>query len=292
MKKLLSIILAAVMLIGTIPVVSSAAYSYVEVTRDNAPIRRGCYESSSVAARVSKGTVLEVTGSCHNIYLNKWYRLSYNGQTCYIYSGNVKTHSHAYTPLYFNGVTYNICNCGSITVSASSTAKKNEGVKVASSAALAIPLVAVDGPLPFGDIAAAGVLIVGSCIALNLAVPAVEQLAEMISEADFDDYLKKRENVCTVDSFRKVKRVNGTLKYIDNYCMDMVEAYVYVRLVGGDVYTASEDNALMLAAMHGSGIMERDKDQESYFYHYHLGLNRNIKGHIFFGANDFGQVPT
>lgn len=105
--------------------------------------------------------------------------------------------------------------------------------------------------------------------------------------------LKKRnENICSQYSFRKVQRVNGGLKYIDKYCMDPAEAYIYLTAIGGDVYTESEDSAMMLVAqIHGSGICERDKDKKSYFYHYHLGTNREIGGHIFFGSNDFGEVP-
>jgi len=76
----------------------------------------------------------------------------------------------------------------------------------------------------------------------------------------------------------------------------MLEAYVYVSLLQGDVYTADENSAKLLAAMFGSGIMERDspskkKDITTYFYHYHTGTNRSNKAHIFFGTNDLGQTP-
>ena len=54
--------------------------------------------------------------------------------------------------------------------------------------------------------------------------------------------------------------------------------------------------ALMLAAMFGSAIMERDKatpnkDITSYFFHYHAGTDRANKAHIFFGLNDKQQGP-
>ena len=83
------------------------------------------------------------------------------------------------------------------------------------------------------------------------------------------------------------------LKYLDNYCMDRAEAFLYVQLTGCDVYTANENEALLLAAMYGAAIMERDKarpskDITTYFYHYHLGTDRTNKAHVFFGLNDAG----
>jgi len=71
---------------------------------------------------------------------------------------------------------------------------------------------------------------------------------------------------------------------------------VYVRLLQGDVYTASENSALALAAMCGSAIMERDKasptkDITTYYFHYHVGTDRKNGAHIFFGVNDLGQMP-
>ncbi len=87
-------------------------------------------------------------------------------------------------------------------------------------------------------------------------------------------------------------RVPGGLKYLDDNCMDAAEAFIWVAAFQGDVYTQSEDAALMLAAMSPKGsICERDKDKTSHFYHYHMSMDRSEKGHIFFGTNDLGETP-
>lgn len=299
MKKIISMILILSLLIGILPTSASAAgNSYIEVTRENAPIRKEASEKADIVVRCKEGTVLSSTGSCWNWYLNKWYKVDLDGQTYYIYSGNVKNHKHDPTDLNINGICYSVCKCGDVSVSADSEEQKAESQTVLGATSMAIPLMTMDGPLPIGDLIAAGILITSACLSMHYAVPLAEDLAVMLSEVDFDDYLQNRdENTCSTDSFRRVERFPGGLKYTDQYCMDIVEAYVYVRLIQGDVYTANEDAALLLAAMHGSAIMERDKaspnkDITTYFYHYHLGTGRVSKAHIFFGLNDAGQGPV
>lgn len=162
-----------------------------------------------------------------------------------------------------------------------------------SSTDFALPLATSDGLLPFGDLATDAILIVGACIAHDNKIPTTKKLAELIFEADFKEYFKDREtNICSMYSFRRVARYPGGLKYMDDYCMNQVEAFLYVSLLEGDVYTASEDAALMLAA-----IMERDKasptkDVTTFFFHYHAGIGRSNGAHIFFGLNDLGYGPT
>jgi len=48
---------------------------------------------------------------------------------------------------------------------------------------------------------------------------------------------------------------------------------------------------MLVAQLQGAGVCERDKDKKSYFYHWHLGTERESGAHIFFGTNDFGDVP-
>lgn len=298
MKKLICMLLVLVMLIGLLPLEAFAAEErFLEVTVENAPIRKKASSEGKIVARCPKGTVLRYAGSCINKKLNLWYEVQEYGKSnlYYIYSENVKFHEHSYRELEVNEVTYWICNCGYMEANADTKAEQKEAKKILAAATAALPL--VDGPLPVGDVLAVGVVIVGTCLAQQLAVPAANQLANIISNVDFSDYLERRSNNnCSEYSFRRVQRIKGGLKYIDDKCMDQVEAYLYLRLVNGDVYTPNEDAAMLLAAMHKSAIMERDKakpnkDISSYFFHYHLGVEREIGGHIFFGLNDLGQGP-
>lgn len=278
---------------------SSSAITYYDAAV-NTTLRSSPYEASSKVCSVAKGTTVMVSAVVKNSYGNTWYKAviysSSGTKEGYIYSGKVQSHTHSRETFTFNSITYGVCRCGDVTVKAYNSAKQKEGQAVVASATMALPLAlgAVDGPLPIGDLIGVGILIVGTCFAHDIAVPTTKDLAGMITKADFDEYLKKRENSCGSDSFRKVQRVDGTLKYVDKHCMDMVEAYIYVRFLKGDVYTPNENNALLLAAMHGAAIMERDKDESTYWYHYHLGAEQKgkSKGHIFFGTNDLGETPS
>lgn len=302
MKRVISVVLVAILIIGMIPVTAFAASSsYIEVTKDNAPLRVKGDGDATIVFRCAKGTVLETVGTYFNLKkLSDWFEVKIPGEkdTYFIFTGNAEYHKHKATEMKVNGIIYKICTCGDISANVTTKGQKDEANVVLSSTSLALPLAAADGPLPFGELAAVSILVLGVCFAHDYAVPTVEDLAEMISEADFDKYLKERENnTCSIYSFRRVVRYPGGLKYLDQYCMDAVEAYVYVRLLQGDVYTSSEDSALILAAMFGSAIMERDKpapskDITTFYFHYHVGTNRGNKAHIFFGLNDLGQAPT
>lgn len=102
-KKVTSIFMAALMVLTCvftqIPAVTVHAFSsyQVEVTKDNAPIRNGYYQSKKIVRRVSKGTILTVIDEKTNLKFNKWYKV---GKKEYIFSGNVKKvqkpHTHSY----------------------------------------------------------------------------------------------------------------------------------------------------------------------------------------------------
>ena len=97
--------------------------------------------------------------------------------------------------------------------------------------------------------------------------------------------------------FSQSESLSGWAKVSRQLLYGSGEAFLYVQLTGCDVYTANENEALLLAAMCGAAIMERDKarpskDITTYFYHYHLGTDRTNKAHVFFGLNDAGVGPT
>lgn len=98
---------------------------------------------------------------------------------------------------------------------------------------LALPLAAADGPLPIGDIAFAVIAVIALCVAHDYSIPETAEISAAVTEADFVDYLRGRaENTCSDSSFRRVSRFPGGLKYLDNYCMDRAEAFLYVQLTG------------------------------------------------------------
>ncbi len=91
MKKLVSALMIVCLLMTMLPLNAFAASKgYVQVTKDNAPLRTGKGEKYSIVVRATKGTVLEVVDASYNWYLNKWYQVKTANGTAYIYSGNVK----------------------------------------------------------------------------------------------------------------------------------------------------------------------------------------------------------
>ena len=316
---------------NSLTLIGNDKISYYD-TAVNTTLRAEPYEASSVIVSVPKNSTVMVLEKVTNKYKNVWYRAylycDEGVKEGYIYSGKLSSHKHSYESLEFNDVTYRICCCGNVEVVAKSGAKTAEGQKVvntasaaipflyidgtlpagslAAASAAAVPLALADGFLPVGDLIAAGIVIVSICIAHDYVIPTAKDLASMLSEADFDEYLERRkENTCSPYSFRKVLRFPGGLKYVDKHCMDAAEAYVYVKLFGGDIYTSDENSALMLASMFSASIMERDKakpekDISTYYFHYHVDIiildafrnKRPNKAHIFFGVNDRGETPS
>lgn len=262
----------------------------IEVVRDNAPIREEPLGSSPVVARVAETTVLCKTGTTWNRYLNKWYEVQYGNKTCYIYSGNVKAHTHEYRNYTADGITFHICSCGEAYLNAPTESKAALGNEAYAAAALALPL--ADGPLPVGDVLAGMVVIyLGYCALVDIA-PSITLLADISNTLDNPDLFEDNDFGCSEWSFRWVVRESGKLKYVNDECIDMATAYVAVYS-GLDVYTPYQETAEMLADMNGQWVWERDKDMPTYFYHYHFydeQYNR-VGGHVFYGTNDLGERP-
>lgn len=297
MKKIVSILLTVVLVLTCIPTVALAdASSLIEVTKDNAPIRATPYQEGTIITKCKKGAVLEYEGYTINQRLHRWYEVKWNGQKGYIYSGNVEKHEHSYQTLTtINDLTIKICNgCGDCYANGSKyEIKEGNALILAAPLEASLGLAAVDGPLPIGDVVGLILAVTAICVYSDVAVPSAKEFASTITEADIIQDLLIKKTVCTPYNYHLVQRYSGGLKYLSPYCMDIYEAMAVGVLLGMDVYTESEDSAMMLAlAFDGSAIAERDKDQLSYFYHYHYGVDRKVKAHVFFGLNDYGMGPT
>ena len=304
-RKIIAVLLVILTITATVPVSSYAAsVKYIEVTKDNAVIRTSASEKGKVIVRCKKNAVLTSTGTKINSKLNKWYKVKYNGKTAYIYSGNVKSHSHSYRQYNYAGVTYKVCKyCGNIIVTKSTKIKKASAGTMASYAATAGALAAADGPIPVGDIVATAFLALGAYYTFSGKVATGSVAKGIVTEIDFEEYLKKEKNSCSDISFRRVKRTGGTLKYRDRTCLNMIEAYICARYLRQDVHTKYYPTALALAELHvascnqekihGSYYTEKDQNQPSYFYHFHLKISgKKINSHIFYSTDGFGRYPS
>lgn len=272
----------------------------LEVTKDNAPIRSGPGKTYSVLVECAEGAVLKSTGSTRNKYNNRWYKVEYDGQTGYLYEGNVTTHFHDYYSFTYDDVTYNVCDCGKVTATVTTTkvtTQQSNAMSAASSAAVCTTMALADGPAPVGDAVCVGMLAVLGVMSLTAVKPTTEVITTIIEDIDFSSY-SGDELKC----YRKIQRINGKLYYQDDEALGIFEAYEYVmtkqeskdgKRAYGDVWCETPELALALASLHGEYYSERDKDMPSYFYHYHLGPDKKHKvgGHIFYGTNDYGETP-
>lgn len=323
MKKIISAILALVLMVNVFSVGVIAAengsestfcavenYSskaeLVETIKD-CPIRTGAGQDHRKVANCPEDVVLEVIGHKVNKHLNLWYKVNYRDSannicyTGYIYSKNVRTHTCSFDSFTYDGVTYHYCDCGKITVTVKTNmeVKKADAVTIAGYATTAGITATADGPLPLGDMIAVGILVATGLAYKMDALPTVTMIEEVIQEVDFDEYVEEND-ACPSTSYRKVARVGGTLKYIDDDCMTAVEAYVYVR-AGGDVYASNMNTAAAVGALHTGGCFsEIDGGGKDYWYHYHLGAINEygkhigvVGGHIFYGESAIThRVPS
>ena len=301
--KFLSVLLVLALFVGMIPTPAFAASTtYLEVTRNNAPVRADKFDTGKVVERCAKGTVLKSTGTTWNWKGSKWHKVQLEGssKTYYIYDGNVKTHKHSYkNTVTFDGVTYKICSCGYINVTATTQVKLKQGNAIALSAStygsLALGTSAADGLLPVGDAIGLVILAYGAYTMSTGQTISSSKAYDIAIDLDFDEYLKQNRNTCSEASFRMVSRGTGkNLTYIGSTCYNAVQAYCLA--VGGvDVYTRYMPNAMMAASFHPDGCYsEIDKNKPNYYYHYHLGADADHKvgGHIFYGTSPSGLTPT
>ena len=299
MKKFLSVFLSLVLLINILPLGAAMADTqYVEVTADSAPIRDDYYETGSVLYWASRGGMLKVVKTKTNMYFNKWYYVEYDtGYSCgrgWIYSGNIKEHSHNYQTYNYNGNKFGVCTkCGTVSIERTRTVEMSRADAFVAALPAAGVAAGADGPIPAGDVVA--VVILGLALLELGQTPSTYQIQEWAESVDIADYVRE-DNTCSIESFYKVQRA-GNLVKIDNRCMNAFQAFLCSRFLGYDVWTMDPQAAVLCASMNGGRFFgpERDANKADYYYHYHYGTDHQHKDtetHVFFGQTESGLVPA
>ena len=296
-------VVASAMFMGNeMTVQASGQLKFIDAAVDNAPLRTGPSEEHAVVARVSSGRVMKVVDSCTNNRGNLWYEVAWeneagDGNTAYIYSGNVSGHHHDYKQLKVEGVTYSYCGCGNVYVLESSYIKVSQAnTLVLGAASVAGGTSIADGPLPLGDMIGAVLLAGTFCLAYSGVIP--DTLQEITTKTKFSDYIRENGEVCDNTNFRMVVRTGEFLEVISDECLSIPQAFVYARLCGGDVWTPDETGfaAMSCAAMNGAFFgPEVDEMKPGYYYHYHMGPDHKhtVGGHVFYGKGQFTNcVPV
>ena len=300
MKKFLSVFLSLVLLINILPLGAAMADTqYVEVTADSAPIRNDYYETGDALQWVSRGTMLKVIKTKTNMYFNKWYQVEYEtGYSCvrgWIYSGNIKEHSHNYQTYEYNGNKFGVCTkCGTISVERVRTVETTRADALAAALPAAGVAAGADGPIPVGDIV--GLFILGlACLEIG-RTPTTTMIREWIDSISIPDYIREN-NACTVESFYLVS-LGDNLQKLDNNCMNPFQAFVASRYYGFNVWTMDPDAALLCVSFNGSRFFGPEKDSKNpdrKYNHYHYGRDHKDKDaetHVFFGTNNWGETPS
>ena len=305
-KTSVSFLLVVALLMTFLPNVSidvqAKEKKFVDVVVDDAPLKSSAYKYTDIVARTYSGRVLTVVDEISNEYGHVWYEVAWetepgDGNTAYIYGGNVKEHEHSYLCKEVDGVEYSYCECGDVYVEETSQVKiSNADTLVLGATATAGATSVMDGPLPVGELIGL-VLVAGTwCLAYSGAIPT--ELQEITTDKDFSDYIKENGETCSEVNFRMVRREKGVLVKIGDYCLTIPQAYVYARYCKGDVWTPDETGAAALACAELNGDYwgpEVDKNQPGYYYHYHFGTDHKniVGGHVFYSKGQFtGCIPV
>jgi len=127
MKKIICIIIIVGILIGMLStVVLTINRSQIEAASQNTYIRK----KMDIVVRRKEIMVINSIGSCWNWNPNKWYKVDFDIQINYIYSGNVKIYKHSLMYMNINCICYFVCKCGYVSVSVNSEKQKAESLTV------------------------------------------------------------------------------------------------------------------------------------------------------------------
>lgn len=269
----------------------------ITVTKDKAPLRATPDGSAKVLYRAEKGAVLELLGTKRTGFLGfkKWYKVSYNNEVYYIYGENAEMHTHEYTSYTAADTRFKVCDCGHVVFTTYQTVETKRMEAYTALCTVAATTALADGPIPVGDVIGAVIVAAGTIYLLTEEEITTDTAQVIATDIDYIDYLKTVDNECSASTYRMVVRAPDNLKIIGDSCLNVGEAYVYVRYCSGDVWCTTASVAEAVGELHGSGYyIECDEGEPSHYKHIHLGANASLKvgGHIFFGANDWGQIPT
>ena len=161
----------------------------VTVIKDNAPLRATADGEDEILYRAKKGAVLELLGTKHTGFmgLKKWYKVSYNGNTYYLFGENAEVHTHDYTSYIVAGTHFKVCNCGHVAFTSYQKVevKKMESYATLGTAAATAAL--ADGPIPVGDIIGAVIVATGTIYLLTGETASMATAQEIATEIDYAD---------------------------------------------------------------------------------------------------------
>ena len=312
--RILTMLLVAALFMTLVPadgMAANAACDYIEVVTENAPLRREASQNGKIMKRFDKGIILKTSGWCLNAKLHKWFKVEFEGETCFIFSGNVCFHSHSYLKLKTAETTLGLCSCGELvefqhhkthllktgggigfiglemTIARAYAADFVPVNSLAESVTVAGEWANMDAGLPFADIVGVGIIILALAAELMDALPEMDTYVQVLEHIDYQEFID-RESVCSPESYRLVLPFTSKEALsVTQKCYDMTAALLLV-ISGQNVYTRMPDKAYELAALFSTfGSYQFESAHGPGMYdHIHLFEDETFKisNHIFYGA--------
>ncbi len=207
MKRIISLLLAVVLVLNYVPAASAAtpmsSDEYIEVTSATAPLREGPGKTYDEIVTLEQGDCLMVTGFTENKHGHIWFEVEYAGVRCYIYSEHAEEfHKHNYNVV-SDGLS--VCKCGMYTIDSTSpilqTGVATAGTLLGAEAvAAAGQLSAAGGTIATGFTAAfpyVAVVVVGGLLiymAVSKSGTQVRNITKVESIADVQDLVGSSNN--------------------------------------------------------------------------------------------------
>ena len=322
--RFISTILIFVLFMAGMPVseANAATTIKIETTENNTKIYQSPVENVTVKGTCKKGSVLTCVETVKPVSSTKFtisslfskrakstqaiacYKVSYETDNAcvygYIAAADAKIHKHNNRKIVTDIGTYYVCEkCGEVSVQT----VKNASAKDASLAMMVLATAkqmgpelyataALDGPLPYGDIIAGTIVAVA---VLKVVTPSISTTE--VTSLSFVNDLKSKASCSSKDIYYPVDRVDKKLVAHGDMCMSLGEAYVYMALGNGNIYTEKQSDAKALAMVFNKKDVycEKDRNKPTYFYHYHIknldGQKIENENHIFFGTNKAYKGP-
>lgn len=321
--RFISILLTFALFVTCMPVNEAKAATTIKIeTTNNTKIYQSPVENAAVKGTCKKGSVLTCVETVKPVSSKftlsslfskrakstqsiAYYKVSYETDNeCvygYIVAADAKIHTHNNRKIVTDIGTYYVCEkCGEVSVQT----VKNASAKDASLAMMVLAsakqigpelyaAAALDGPLPYGDIIAG--TIVAVVVLKTVAASSISTTG--VTSLSFVNDLKSKVSCSSKDVYYPVDRVNKKLVAHGDMCMSLGEAYVYMALGNGNIYTEKQSDAKALAMVFNKKDVycEKDRNKPTYFYHYHIknldGQKIENENHIFFGTNKAYKGP-
>lgn len=200
MKKIISIMLAVILMLNLAIPGFAAENDYIEITSKSAPLRQGPGKDYEEIVKLHQGDSLELLGYKTNKHGNDWFRVSFGETVGYVYCEHAqKAHKCVYE---FVADGFSVCKCGEYILDNDSPILRTD-TAVAAAGSLLPPAVAVAA----GELAALGNAI-GAAASAAFPYIAVAAVGGMLVYMAVSASGRQVKDVQRIESIEDVKKIS------------------------------------------------------------------------------------